>query len=51
MFPRRRRGRGVRVASRKIRTKLEAGRRVLGITVQLPSPDAVEIAAIRWAAP
>jgi len=34
----------VRVASRRIRSKLEAGERVFGVTIQLASPDSVEIA-------
>jgi 2-keto-3-deoxy-L-rhamnonate aldolase RhmA len=34
----------MRVPHRRIRTKLEAGERVFGVTVQLPSPDNVEIA-------
>jgi 2-keto-3-deoxy-L-rhamnonate aldolase RhmA len=34
----------MRVPPRRIRTKLEAGERVFGALVQLPSPDAVEIA-------
>lgn len=34
----------MRVPSRKIRTKLEANENVFGVTIQLPSPDAVEMA-------
>jgi 2-keto-3-deoxy-L-rhamnonate aldolase RhmA len=34
----------VRVPSRRIKTKLEAGELVFGATVQLPSPDCVELA-------
>jgi 4-hydroxy-2-oxoheptanedioate aldolase len=34
----------VRVPSRRIRNKLEVGERVFGVTIQLASPDGVEIA-------
>ncbi|MGD0555109.1 MAG: aldolase/citrate lyase family protein [Streptosporangiaceae bacterium] len=34
----------MRTPHRRIRTKLEAGERVFGVTIQLPSPDIVEIA-------
>lgn len=34
----------MRSATRNIRTKLESGSPVFGVTIQLPSPDAVEIA-------
>jgi 4-hydroxy-2-oxoheptanedioate aldolase len=34
----------MRASHRRIRTKLEAGERAFGATIQLPSPDSVEIA-------
>jgi len=36
----------MRFAARKIRSKLEVGKHALGVTIQLPNPDTVEIAGL-----